>query len=124
VLAQLSVRQMALGASGLRKGDHIVDPHTGEPARGCRAAWVAVPRPDTARHQARSEGRPRVAAAAVADALTTAFMLMSPEAIETLCAQTPGLEAWVLREPSGSRPPEATLRHLGGSGSGYTSTSL
>jgi thiamine biosynthesis lipoprotein len=31
VLARLSVRQTALGASGVRKGDHIVDPRTGEP---------------------------------------------------------------------------------------------
>ena len=45
VLARLSVRQTALGASGVRKGDHIVDPRTGEPVRGRRAAWVALPRP-------------------------------------------------------------------------------
>ena len=48
VLARLSVRQTALSASGLRKGDHIVDPRTGEPARGRLAAWVAVPRPAAA----------------------------------------------------------------------------
>ena len=124
VFAHLSVRQMALGASGLRKGDHIVDPYTGEPARGCRAAWVAVPRPDTARHEARSEGRPRIAAAAVADALTTAFMLMSPEEIETLCERNPGLEAWVFPEPDDGRPGDASLLHFGDSASGYTSTSL
>jgi len=123
VFAYLSVRQMALGASGLRKGDHIVDPRTGEPARGRRAAWVAIPRPDTARLEARSEGRPRVAAAAVADALTTAFMLMSLEEIEALCAQTPGLQAWALPEPEHDRQEQATLLHIGGSGPGYTSTS-
>ena len=48
VLARLSVRQTALGASGLRKGDHIVDPRTGEPVRGRVAAWAAVPRPEAA----------------------------------------------------------------------------
>ncbi len=53
VLAHLSVRQTALGASGRRKGDHIVEPRTGEPARGRRAAWVAVPRPDVAASEAR-----------------------------------------------------------------------
>src|SRR4051812_25196118 len=84
VLTQLSARQTALGASGLRRGDHIVDPRTGKPARGRRAAWVAVPRPVVSRADAPSEG-PRVAAAAVTDALTTAFMLLSPEEIETLC---------------------------------------
>jgi thiamine biosynthesis lipoprotein len=123
VLAQLAARQAALGASGIRKTDHIVDPLTGDPARGRRAAWVAVPRPDAALREMRAEGRPRVAAAAVADALTTAFMLMSVGKIETLCSQTPGVEAWVLPEPSGSRPAEATLLHFGDSGSGYTSAS-
>jgi hypothetical protein len=34
----------------------------------------------------------------VADALTTAFMLMSVDEIEALCARSPGLEAWVLAD--------------------------
>ena len=36
VLVRLSMRQTALSASGVRKGDHIVDPRTGEPVRGRR----------------------------------------------------------------------------------------
>ena len=124
VLVDRSVRQTAFGASGMRKGDHIVEPRTGQPARGCRAAWIAVPRPAAARHEARSGGRPRVAAAAVADALTTAFMLMSLEAIDALCTQTPGVEAWVLPEVADGRAGEAALLHVGASGPGYTSTSL
>jgi thiamine biosynthesis lipoprotein len=107
VVAHLSVRQTALGASGLRKGDHIVDPRTGEPARGRRAAWVAVPR--------------REAAAAAADALTTALMLMSPGDVETLCERSPGLEAWILPEPAEGQQGEASLLHFGGSRPGYTS---
>ena len=63
-LARLTVRQTALGASGVRKRDHIVDPRTGDPVRGRRAAWVTLPRPHGG------------AAAAVADALTTASMRM------------------------------------------------
>ena len=39
------MRQAALSASGVRKGDHIRDPRTGEPVRGRLAAWVALPRP-------------------------------------------------------------------------------
>jgi thiamine biosynthesis lipoprotein len=115
VLARLSVRQTALGASGLRKGDHIVDPRTGEPARGRRAAWVAVPRPAAAWTEARTDEGPRLAAAAVADALTTAFMLLSPGEVETLCEGSPGLEAWILPEPAEGRPGEASLLHFGGS---------
>jgi thiamine biosynthesis lipoprotein len=123
VLARLSARQTALGASGRRKGDHIVEPRTGEPARGRRAAWVAVPRPDTARAEARTDGSPRIAPAAVADALTTAFLLLGPEEIETLCERNPGVEAWVLQEPNGGGGRDASLLHFGGSGPGYTSAS-
>ena len=61
----------------------------------------------------RAEG-PRIAAAAVADALTTAFMLLSIEEIAALCERSPGLEAWVLPESAGGRPGEARLLHFGG----------
>ncbi len=115
VLARLSVRQMALGASGLLKGDHIVDPRTGAPVRGRRAAWVAVARPEAARAGSRSEEGPRVAAAAVADALATAFMLLTPAEVEFLCERSPGLEAWLLSNTDEGRPEEASLLHLGGS---------
>lgn len=83
VLERLTVRQAALGASGIRKRDHIVDPRTGEPVRGRRAAWVTVDR------------RPGTAAAAVADALTTASMLLDFGEIEQLCRNSPGVAAWI-----------------------------
>jgi FAD:protein FMN transferase len=113
VLARMSVRQTALAASGLRKGDHIVDPRTGEPVRGRIAAWVALPRPEVARAEATEEG-PRIAAGAVTDALTTAFMLLTPEEIEAVCDRNPGLEAWILPEPGGAPPDETQLHHFGG----------
>ena len=91
VLARLSVSQTALGASGVRKKDHIVDPRSGDPARGRLASWVAVARPPAA-----PDGGPRMAPATVADALTTAFMLLSVEEIHELCARTPAVEAWIL----------------------------
>lgn len=97
VFATVSLRQTAMGASGVRKTDHIVDPGTGEPVRDRRAAWVAVPRPRPA-----AEG-PRLAAAAISDALTTAFMMLPVEAIAGLCDRTPGMEAWIL-EGSGPAP--------------------
>ena len=123
VLARLSVRQTALGASGLRKGDHIVDPRTDQPLRARRAAWVAVPRPEVPGAGARADEAPRLAAAAVADALTTACMLLSPGDIEILCERSPGLEVWLLPDP-GERPNrEPRLVHFGGSGPGYTSAS-
>ena len=113
VLARIQGRQTALGASGTRKGGHIVDPRSGEPIRGRLAAWVAVPRPQRAGDV---EQGPRIAAAAVTDALTTAFMLLEPVEIAALCAHSPGLQAWVLPEPSGGSPGEAALIHFGGDG--------
>ena len=124
VLARLSVRQTALGASGRRKGDHIVEPRTGEPARARRAAWVAVPRPETARAAARTDEWPRIAPAAVADALTTAFLLLGPDDIEMLCDRTPGVEAWVLADPNEGSDGETRLLHFGSPRPGYTSASL
>jgi thiamine biosynthesis lipoprotein len=115
VLASLSARQTALGASGLRKGDHIVDPRTGRPVRGRRAAWAAVPRPEPAGAGEQMADRPRLAPAAVADALTTAFMLMRPRDIGTLCERNPGLEAWILPARAASSREGPGLRHFGGS---------
>jgi FAD:protein FMN transferase len=106
VLAHLSVRQTALGASGLRKGAHIVDPRTGAPVGGRVAAWAALPRPEAAGTAGHDQPVPRVAAAAVADALTTAFMMLSPEEIRALCEASPGLQAWILG-------PDGNLRHFG-----------
>jgi FAD:protein FMN transferase len=109
VLARLSVRQSALGASGLLKGNHIVDPRTGDPACGRLAAWVAVPRPKVTG----PEDGPRVAAAAVTDALATAFMSMTTEEIEALCERSPGLEAWVVPQPAAGEGGEIRLLQFG-----------
>ncbi len=114
VLAHLSARQMALGASGVRKGVHVVDPRTGEPARGRLATWVAVPRLDVVADGPPAEEGTHVKAAAVGDALTTAFMVLSPEAIEGLCERFPGLAAWILPEPAGGSHGEVNLLHFGG----------
>jgi thiamine biosynthesis lipoprotein len=116
VLARLSTRQAALGASGVRKGDHIVDPRTGVPAEGRRAAWATLPRPEASPSAEAAAPAFRIAAAAVADALTTAFMLMRVEEIEALCERSPGLEAWLLEEqPPGQHQP-ASLRRIPGPG--------
>ena len=108
VLARLSMRQTALSASGVRKGDHILDPRTRAPVRGQLAAWVAVPRP------AAAPAGPglRLAPAAVADALTTAFMVLRVDESAALCARSPGLEAWLL--PDGASPGTAELLHFSG----------
>jgi thiamine biosynthesis lipoprotein len=94
VFERLTVRQTALGASGVRKRDHIVDPASGVPVRARQAAWVTLPRPREGTPEQTPRLRPR--ATAVADALTTACMLLEPADIETLCRRNAGLEAWIL----------------------------
>jgi thiamine biosynthesis lipoprotein len=93
VLERLSARQTALGASGVRKRDHIVDPRSGVPVRVRHAAWVTLPRLPGAGEEAAGL-RPRPAA--VADALTTACMMLDRADIDALCARNAGLEAWIL----------------------------
>lgn len=111
-IVRLSSRQAALGASGVRKGGHIVDPRTGQPVAGRRAAWASVARPAATTGGGTGEESP-VAAAAVADALATAFMLMQPDEIEALCDASPGLEAWVLADAPASSGEPAGLAHFG-----------
>jgi thiamine biosynthesis lipoprotein len=101
VLERLTARQTALGASGVRKRDHIVDPQTGDPVRGRRAAWVTLPRAGEGESGAETSRR----AATVADALTTACMLLGHDQIDTLCRNSPGVEAWILED--------AELLHFG-----------
>jgi thiamine biosynthesis lipoprotein len=97
VFARVAPRQTAMGASGVRKTDHIVDPRTGTPVRARIAAWVSMPRP-----RPTTDG-PRLAAAAMSDALTTAFMMLPVDEIEELCGRAPGMEAWIL-ERSDEQP--------------------
>ncbi len=114
ILARPSARQAALGASGLRKGDHILDPRIGEPVRGRLGAWVAVPRPQAPGAEAVTGDVPRFAPAAVADALATAFMILTLEEIEALCGRYPGLETWILPKPAGGSAGNASPLHFGG----------
>lgn len=94
ILVRTTARQRALGASGLRKGDHIWNAREQAPARSRRAAWVSAPRRVLAAigSLAGVEG----SAAAVADALSTAFMISPIEKIDGYCRRHPELEAWIL----------------------------
>ena len=65
----------ALSGSGTEvKGEHILDPRTGRPARGFLAAWASAP------------------SAALSDALSTAFFIMSLDEIEACAGRNP--EVW------------------------------
>jgi len=70
----------SLSGSGTEvKGAHILDPRTGLPAHHHLAAWAIAP------------------SAAVSDALSTAFMVMSTEEVEEFCRTHPDIRALVVR---------------------------
>ena len=77
-LARLYFQHKSLSASGLKKGRHIIDPRTAQPVKDKLAAWASAPD------------------AATSDALSTAFMVMSPEEIKKFCSRHPDTLAMVI----------------------------
>ncbi len=76
------LKNRALSGSGTEvKGQHIYDPRTGRPSVGHSAAWVSHP------------------SAAVADALSTAFMVMDTAAANAFCRSHPDVWALVVTGP-------------------------
>jgi thiamine biosynthesis lipoprotein len=75
----------ALSGSGIGvKGPHIIDPRTGRPVQGIVRAWAAAP------------------SAAVADALSTAFLVLGVEGTRNHCRRHPEVIAYLqLGENSG-----------------------
>ena len=73
------LQEQAISASGKDiKGAHVLDPRTGAPASGHEKAWAICP------------------SAAVADALSTAFMVMDTAAVEAFCGSHEGIQGYVL----------------------------
>jgi thiamine biosynthesis lipoprotein len=87
IITSVEIKDMSVSGSGMMiHGEHIIDPRTGKPADIRKAAWAFAP------------------GAAVSDALSTAFMIMSLEEIEAFCQSHPGTGA-LLYEPGEGREP-------------------
>ena len=69
LLADFPLKNNAVSGSGLQKGAHIIDPRTHQPVKDTLAAWAWA------------------SDAATADALSTAFMVMTPEKVQQYCLQ-------------------------------------
>jgi thiamine biosynthesis lipoprotein len=111
VRVRISARRRALSASGTRKGEHILDPRSGRPIADRAAAWVALPCGGSSRPSPSPlEGIPFPAA--VADALSTAFMVLPVEEVALLCRRWIGLEAWLIQARSEDRTESPGLVHL------------
>jgi len=68
-LARLDVEHVSVSGSGVEKGRHIIDPRTGRPVESKLATWSVAPN------------------AARADALSTAFMVMSESEVVEFCRE-------------------------------------
>ncbi|MFC1724578.1 FAD:protein FMN transferase [candidate division KSB1 bacterium] len=78
IISDLYLKNCGVSGSGIRKGQHIIDPRTGLPVSGKSAAWAVCK------------------TAAVSDALSTAFMIMSPEEINELCKNNEDIQAVII----------------------------
>ncbi len=78
ILSHVYLKNRAMSASGLEKGQHIINPLTGKAVKDRIAAWAS------------SSG------CAVSDALSTAFMVMAPEQIEQYCQKNPGTQGMII----------------------------
>jgi len=85
-LKEFFLKDRALSGSGTEvKGNHIIDPKTGRPAKSHLAAWVSHP------------------SAAVSDALSTALMVMDTEEVKAFCGSHPEVWALVVIDPQTSQ---------------------
>ena len=91
VLGRVQLRQRALGASGLRKGPHVIDPRTGRPLQGDRAAWCCT------------------TTAVRADALSTAFLVMTPDEVGRYCARAADTRALLVVDEG---PPDTVRERI------------
>ncbi len=79
IFDRLDLLNCAMGASGLRKGPHILDPRTGTVLEQKRAVWVCA------------------SSATVADALSTASMVMTLQEIDQYCKNRHKISALIVK---------------------------
>jgi thiamine biosynthesis lipoprotein len=94
-LARLDLAHVAVSGSGLEKGSHIIDPRLGRPIEGKLAAWSIAP--DAAR----------------ADALSTAFMVMTSEQVRDYCATHPGVRGMLIVQTGDDTGPTEAILPVG-----------
>jgi thiamine biosynthesis lipoprotein len=94
-LARLCLQGGALSGSGLQKGQHIIDPRTARPVEGRLASWASA------------------ADAATADALSTAFMVMSADEVEEYCLCHADVSAMIIAKESSKKTKKDKILRFG-----------
>lgn len=95
ILARPYLQGRALSGSGIQKGQHIIDPRTIRPVKDKCAAWSSASN------------------AATADALSTAFMVMSLEEIRKYCSGHPDVSAIIMLEGWDEDAKKDRILHFG-----------
>ena len=94
-MVHMNLKDRALSGSGSRKGFHIIDPRTKRAVERRLAAWAFS-----------SDG-------ATSDALSTAFMAMSPEEIEAYCSRYPETQGMIIIEDKRGNEKEGQVLAFG-----------
>jgi thiamine biosynthesis lipoprotein len=94
-LALLYLCDRAVSGSGVQKGDHIIDPRVARPVEDSLAAWAFV------------------SDAATADALSTAFIIMSPDEVKRYCLGHPDALAMVVTDAQRTEVAENEILQYG-----------
>jgi thiamine biosynthesis lipoprotein len=93
-LACLYLGDRAVSGSGLQKGQHIIDPRRARPVEDSLAAWALT------------------GDVATADALSTAFMIMSPDEVKQYCLSHSNTLAMVITDGKDTKAvQDKTLRY-------------
>jgi thiamine biosynthesis lipoprotein len=95
MLARPRLENRALSGSGLLKGQHIINPRTGQAIKDKLAAWSSAPD------------------AATADALSTAFMIMGPDEIRQYCSLHPNVLAMIILQEQDKETQKDKILHFG-----------
>ncbi len=94
-LGRFYLKSRALSGSGLRKGQHIIDPRSGQPVKEKAGAWACT------------------RGAAKSDALSTAFMVMKPKEVEQYCSKHPDVLGMLVIEGEGEDSREGKIMRFG-----------
>jgi thiamine biosynthesis lipoprotein len=113
-----SASDCALSASGLRKGNHVIDPRSSKSSRLRSAAWV-VGSTSALEPAFRAMGSVSASGellsespAALVEVFSTAFLMLNRQEVEACCARWHGLEAWLSERDEVSPSPQCSLVHL------------
>jgi thiamine biosynthesis lipoprotein len=95
ILVRPFLHNRALAGSGIKKGAHIIDPRKSQPIEGKLASWSSAK------------------TAAVADALSTAFMIMDLNEIKQYCSFHPDEAAMIIPQQQGDEIQKENILRFG-----------